>query len=105
MLTIRLQRVGRKHEPSFRVVLTDSKNGPKSGKCLEVLGAYDPRTVGGNQINNHLNGKRINHWVKQGASVSDTVHNLLIDSGLTKGEKIKGKPKRKVEIDQKVGEV
>ena len=43
MLMIRLQRVGRKNEPVFRVVLTDSKNGPKSGKFLEVLGSYDSR--------------------------------------------------------------
>ena len=43
MLKIRLQRVGRKHEPVFRVVLTDSKNGPKSGKYLEMLGTYDTR--------------------------------------------------------------
>ena len=40
---IRLQRVGRKHEPTFRVVLTDSKNGPKSGKYLKNLGWYDTR--------------------------------------------------------------
>ncbi|KKP80043.1 MAG: hypothetical protein UR80_C0040G0004 [Parcubacteria group bacterium GW2011_GWB1_35_5] len=40
---IRLQRVGRKHEPVFRLVLTDSKNGPKSGKFLEILGSYDTR--------------------------------------------------------------
>ena len=37
MLIIRLQRVGRVHEPSFRIVLTDSKFGPKSGKAVEVL--------------------------------------------------------------------
>ena len=43
MLIIRLQRTGRKHEPTFRVVLTDSKNGPKSGKYLKNLGWYDTR--------------------------------------------------------------
>ncbi len=43
MLTIRLQRVGRKNDPSFRVVVTDSKHGPQSGKFLEVVGAYDAR--------------------------------------------------------------
>jgi len=43
MLMIRLQRTGRKHEPTFRLVLTDSKNGPKSGKFLEILGSHDPR--------------------------------------------------------------
>jgi len=43
MLKIRLQRFGRKHDPTFRVVLTDSRSGPKSGKFLEVLGSYNPR--------------------------------------------------------------
>ena len=43
MLKIRLQRVGRKHEPAFRLVLTDSKNSTKSGKFLEVLGSHDFR--------------------------------------------------------------
>jgi ribosomal protein S16 len=37
MLKIRLQRVGRKHEPTFRVVLTDSQNSTKSGRMLEIL--------------------------------------------------------------------
>ncbi|MDD5069019.1 MAG: 30S ribosomal protein S16, partial [Candidatus Pacebacteria bacterium] len=44
VLKIRLQRVGRKHEPVFRVVLTDSKNSTKSGKYLEVLGSFDARS-------------------------------------------------------------
>ena len=41
MLKIRLQRFGRKNNPAFRVVLTDSKNATKSGKFIEVLGNYD----------------------------------------------------------------
>ena len=44
MLMIRLQRVGRKHEPVFRLVLTDSKNSTKSGRFLEVLGSYSPKS-------------------------------------------------------------
>jgi ribosomal protein S16 len=43
MLKIRLQRIGRKNDPAFRVVLTDSKNSTKSGKFLEVLGTYNPK--------------------------------------------------------------
>jgi len=37
MLKIRLQRIGRKNEAAFRLVVTDSKNGPQSGKFLEIL--------------------------------------------------------------------
>src|SRR5574344_355041 len=41
MLKIRLQRTGRKNNPAFRIVLTDSKNAAKSGKFKEILGSYD----------------------------------------------------------------
>lgn len=83
MLKIRLQRTGRKHEPTFRVVLTDSKNGPKSGKFLEILGNYDARRNDETQ----LKKERIQHWIAQGAQVSDTVHNLLVSHDVIKGEK------------------
>jgi len=83
MLKIRLQRTGRKHEPTFRVVLTDSKNGPKSGKFLEILGHYDARRNSDTQ----LKKERIQYWIGQGAQVSDTIHNLLISYDVIKGEK------------------
>ena len=89
MLTIRLQRTGRKHEPTFRVVLTESKNGPKSGKFLEILGAYDPR-----QNNESLKAERIKHWISKGAQTSDTVHNLLINQKVIEGKKINVLPRK-----------
>lgn len=82
MLKIRLQRVGRKHEPTFRVVLTDSKNSTKSGRFLEILGSYDPR-----KSVDALNGARISEWVSKGAQVSDTVHNLLVKHKVIDGKK------------------
>lgn len=81
MLKIRLQRVGRKHEPTFRVVLTDSKNGPQSGKFQEILGFYDPRKQG-----ETLKGDRITHWMSVGAQVSTTVHNLLVRHKIVEGK-------------------
>ena len=41
MLKIKLQRVGRKHDPSFRIVVTDRKTGPKSNKHVARVGFYD----------------------------------------------------------------
>ena len=90
MLKIRLQRTGRKHEPTFRVVLTDSKNGPKSGKFLEILGSYDARR---NQ-DTQLKKERIQYWIGQGAQVSDTIHNLLITHEVIAGEKINVLPQK-----------
>jgi len=93
MLIIRLQRVGRVHEPTFRIVLTDSKFGPKSGKSVEVLGSYDARKGKGN---NHVDGEKVKYWISKGAQVSDTVHNFLIDQKVLTGKKINVLPKNKI---------
>ena len=93
MLIIRLQRVGRVHEPTFRIVLTDSKFGPKSGKSIEVLGSYDARKGKGN---NHVDGEKVKYWISKGAQVSDTVHNFLVDQKVLTGKKINVLPKNKI---------
>lgn len=96
MLKIRLQRTGRKHEPTFRVVLTDSKSGPKSGKFLEVLGSYDAR----DRNETTLKAERITHWISEGAQVSGTVHNLLISKEVIKGKKINVLSKKSPIVDE-----
>jgi small subunit ribosomal protein S16 len=93
MLIIRLQRVGRVHEPTFRIVLTDSKFGPKSGKSVEVLGSYDARKGKGN---NHVDGEKVKYWISKGAKLSETVHNFLIDQKVLTGKKINVLPKNKI---------
>ncbi|MES3031079.1 MAG: 30S ribosomal protein S16 [Patescibacteria group bacterium] len=92
MLMIRLQRVGRTNEPTFRLVLTDSKNGPKSGKYLEVLGHYDPRLE--NKVE-QFKVERIKELMKTGAKLSDTVHNFLVVKKVISGKKINALPKKK----------
>ena len=79
---IRLQRTGRKNDPTFRTVLTDSKNGPKSGKFLEVLGYYNPK-----QKTKAFNKERISYWLGKGAKASDTMHNILVSEGVVAGKK------------------
>ena len=96
MLMIRLQRVGRKHEPVFRLVLTDSKNSTKSGKFLEILGSYDSRKAEDAKFNNG----NIVELIANGAQLSDTVHNLLLKRGVIQGAKrnvLARKPITKVE--------
>ena len=90
MLKIRLQRVGKKHEPVFRVVVGDSKNAAKSGKFIEVLGSDDPRSK--NQ--NTLNKARVQEWITKGAQVSDTVHNLLVSEKVIDKKKVNALPKK-----------
>ncbi len=83
MLKIRLQRVGRKNDASFRVVVIESQRGPKAGNALEVLGFYDPK-----KDIIEIKGDRVTHWISVGAQVSDTVHNLLVKKKIIKGDKI-----------------
>lgn len=98
MLMIRLQRVGRKHDPSFRVVLTDSKNGPKSGKFNEILGFHNPRTK-----ETKLEAEKIKARIASGAQLSDTLHNLLITQKIIEGKKINVLPKKKPIVSEKEG--
>ena len=90
MLKVRLQRIGRKNDPSFRVVLTDSKNSTKSGKFLEILGTYNPKA---GEIK--LQNDRIKTLLSQGAKLSDTIHNFLVHQKVIAGKKINVLPKKK----------
>ena len=83
MLKIRLQRIGRKNDPSFRAVLTDSKNSTKSGKFLEIVGTYNPKAGIAK-----FEGDRIKHWISNGAQLSDTMHNFLVHQKVIEGKKI-----------------
>lgn len=83
MLVIRLQRVGRKNDPSFRVIVADSKFKLKTGKFVEILGSYDARK--GKPI---IDATRAKHWLSKGAKASGTVHNLLLDLKVITGKKI-----------------
>ena len=83
MLKMRLQRVGRTHEPAFRLVLTDSKNSTKSGRFKEILGSYDPR-----KSSEVFDTERIKYWLSKGVTPTPTVNNLLIKHNIISGKKI-----------------
>lgn len=92
MLKIRLQRTGRKHETTFRIVVTDSKNSTKSGKLLETLGSYDPRR----DETTVINSDRVKYWISVGAGLSGTVNNLLISKKIIEGKKVNVLPRKTV---------
>jgi len=96
MLKIRLQRIGRKNDPRFRVVVIESTKGPKSGNFIEMLGSYDPH-----KNTTTLNGERITHWMSHGAQVSGTVHNILINEKIITGKKINVLPKKSPIVKEK----
>lgn len=83
MLSIRFLRTGRKHQPSYKIVVVDKRQSVKSGKFIEQLGFYNPLTK-----EKGLNKERINYWLSVGAKPSDTVHNLLVSQGIIRAKKI-----------------
>ncbi len=91
MLKIRLQRTGRTNNPSYRVVVTEHQNGPKSGRANEVLGSYNPKSK-----ERVLDGERIKYWLSKGAQASGTMHNMLISAGIISGKKVNVLPKKTV---------
>ena len=82
VLKIRLQRIGRKNDAAFRAVLTDSKNSTKSGRFLEILGTYNPKSGAV-----AFKADRVKHWMKNGAQATDTVHNFLVHHKIIDGKK------------------
>lgn len=96
MLKIRLQRIGRKNDPSFRAVLTDSKNSSKSGRFLEVVGTYNPKSGETSFL-----AERIKYWVSKGAKLSETMHNFMISGNVISGKKINVLSKKKPTMKRK----
>ncbi|HQG09498.1 MAG TPA: 30S ribosomal protein S16 [Candidatus Pacearchaeota archaeon] len=93
MLTIRLLRIGKKNQPSYKVVVTDKQNPPRGGKFIEEVGFFNPKTKEKN-----FNKDRVLYWLKVGAQTSDTVYNMLVN------EKIINAPKRKMIFTKKTPE-
>ncbi|MCF7795980.1 30S ribosomal protein S16 [Patescibacteria group bacterium] len=85
MLAIRLRRIGKKSQPSYRLVVSEKSKTPNS-KVLEFLGNYNP-AISGKPAS--LKKERILHWISKGAKPSATVHNLLLREGVVEGDKVK----------------
>ena len=90
MLMMRLQRIGRKNSPTYRVIVTDKRESTKSNRFAEIVGTYEPKagTV-------TLKADRITHWLKMGVKASPTVHNMLVSKKIIEGKKINVLPKMK----------
>jgi small subunit ribosomal protein S16 len=82
MLTLKFLRVGKKGQPSYRIIAIE-KRTKINGKNVEDLGWYDPKNKGFK-----LNEERVKYWISQGAQPTDSVHNLLVRAGIRKATKI-----------------
>lgn len=80
---IRLSRIGKKNHPTYRIVVSDKQKDMRA-PYLEALGTYDPHTQPSTFV---VDKDRLLHWMKNGAQLSDTVHNLCIVNKVIEGEK------------------
>jgi small subunit ribosomal protein S16 len=75
---IRLARFGRKKQPFYRIVATQSE-AKRDGSFLETIGTYDPLK---DPFEFKVNEEKLKNWLQQGATLSDTVKSLLMRSGM-----------------------
>lgn len=71
---IRLRRVGRKKQPSYRVVVAD-RSAARDGAYIETIGFYNPRR---DPAELRLDLDRVDYWMGNGAEPSTTVHSLIL---------------------------
>jgi len=99
MLKIRLFRIGKKQQPSYKIVVVDKREAPKGGRFMDELGFVNPISK-----ESSLNKDKAKHWISKGAQPSDTVYNLFVKKGVIEGKKIavhKKSKKTKMETPKK----
>ncbi len=92
---MRLQRIGRKNNPSYRVIVTDSRNAPSRGLPVDQVGTYEPRL---DRV--VIDGEKVKKWLGHGVQASDTVHNLLITNKIIEGKKRNALSRKSPIIDE-----
>ena len=92
---MRLQRVGRKNDPAYRIVVTDKRTGVKSDKHVDRLGSYNPKL---NHI--QIDVDKARDWLSKGVQPSDTMHNILVSQKVIEGKKINVLPRKSPIINE-----
>jgi small subunit ribosomal protein S16 len=72
-ITIRLARTGKKNNPSYKVVVANTKD-KRNGRTLDVLGSMNPTQT---PVSYTIDKKKMEEWTKKGALVTDSVKKLL----------------------------
>ncbi len=81
MLAIKLQRIGKKHQPSYRLVVAESRS-KMAAPPVEDLGSYNSFTKKAT-----IKKDRTEYWLKTGAQPTVTAHNLLVKEGVVSSAK------------------
>lgn len=80
MVKIRLNRMGAKRQPFYRIVVADSRS-PRDGRFIEIVGNYDPTK---NPAVVNIDEEKVISWIQNGAQPTDTVRSLLSKQGIMK---------------------
>ena len=80
---IRLTRVDMKKQPTYRVVVADSRSA-RDSRAIETIGHYNPRTE---PIEVNIDADKAKAWLAKGAKPSDTVERLFKNAGILPAEK------------------
>lgn len=80
MVKIRLARIGRHQDPSYRIVVADSR-AARDGRCIEQIGHYDPLLPVEAAV---LDEEKTVSWLLKGAVPSDSVKTILSKKGIIK---------------------
>jgi small subunit ribosomal protein S16 len=75
---LRLMRMGKTKQPTYRLVAADSRS-PRDGRFIEVVGTYAPREEHKKVV---LKPERVSRWLKEGAQPTDRVRRILASEGL-----------------------
>ena len=78
MLKIRLARVGKKKQPTYRVVIADAR-APRDGRYVEIVGTYNPRTEPDTFV---IDEDKVKDWLSKGAQPTMRMRKLLARQGL-----------------------
>jgi small subunit ribosomal protein S16 len=78
MVKLRFTKIGKKHQPAFRLVAVQART-KRDGKVIEYLGQYNPRTK---PSLFKYNKERVEYWLSVGAQPTPTVQNLLKKHGI-----------------------
>jgi small subunit ribosomal protein S16 len=82
MVKIRLSRGGAKKRPFYHIVVTDSRNC-RDGRYIERIGYFNPIAAGAEK-RLEVDAERVDHWVGQGAQLSDRVRSLMKEAQAAK---------------------
>jgi small subunit ribosomal protein S16 len=88
MVKLRLMRMGKTKQPTYRVVAADSRS-PRDGRFIEVVGSYAPRQEANKVV---LKAERVAHWLGEGAQPTDRVRRLLVGAGIIEGAPLQEGP-------------